>query len=234
MKKLLLCLFFVGTTLQAQKINYGLDLNSQYIWRGLQLDNAFSIQPTVELKVRNFTIGTWGNISSLHKPANEVDLYANYNFPVADMNLNVGVTDYMVAGTDKKFEFDNFDDDGAGQHILEANVKLTGPESFPATLQLNKNLYNDPAKTFHTAISYPVSVSGIDLVGTVGGMKFDAVATKVNAVDSFKFTELSLSAAKSFDFIKGHSTTFKVMGVYNPNAEEFYPVVGVSIWKASN
>lgn len=246
MKKLFLaftCLFAV--TANAQEINYGLDINSQYVWRGLQLDNAVSLQPTVEFKVRNFTIGTWGNYSlANHKDLHEIDLYANYNFPIGDMNLNVGVTDYLVAGggDDNSIEFSNFDDDDSGQHLLEANVKLTGPESLPLTLQLNKNFFNESGKSFHTALSYPYSVGGIDLVGTIGGAKSNVVnsLTKTSEVGfygveagKFGLTEISLSASKSFDFISGHSTTFKVMGAYNPQTEKVYPVVGISIWKAS-
>jgi hypothetical protein len=235
MKKTLLIfafLFSIVPTSYAQ-VNYGVDFMSRYVWRGLSLDKVPSIQPTLEVAAGNLTVGLWGNLPTAggdHKPFQEVDLYGYYAIPIGDMSASVGFTDYMVRsyGGDG-FELGTFGD--AGQHLLELNLKLNGSERLPLVVQFNKNLNNksaDANKSAHTAISYPFSVAGFDLKATVG-----AALTKgaYYVVDKADLIETTLEIGRSFDFIPKHSTTIKVIGTYNPVAKEFYPVLGLSIWK---
>lgn len=214
------------------QINYGVDLMSRYVWRGLDLDNGLSLQPTLEFSKGNLTVGAWGNLplasGAEHKAFKEVDFYAYYSKSIGKMGIDLGVTDYVVGGED--FDWGNFDSDG-GQHLLELNVRLNGPEDRGWVLQVNKNFYNEPDKSTHVAFSYPMSVSGFDLKATVGGVLNGSDEAAPYYSEKAGILETSLEVGRTFGFIPGHDTTIKVIGIYNPMAKAFYPVVGLSIWK---
>lgn len=233
MKKILLTLllFLSFAQTSSAQLTYGVDLYNRYVWRGLDLDNGLSLQPTLEFSKGNFTIGTWANVplasGAAHKALQEVDLYAYYSIGFGDASLDLGVTDYLVSGQDDgSLDFGNIED----QHLFELNVRLNGSERLPLVVSFNKNLAgsSDADKSAHASIAYPFSLKGIDLKATVG--------TGLTKGDYYGVTEpglieTSLEVGKTFGFIPKHDTTIKFIGVYNPAAEAFYPVVGISIWR---
>jgi len=107
MKKIILALFIIScikTVAQtasdsipkasSSNIDIGVDIQSRYIWRGIQLGgNSPSAQPYIEFSTGKFAIGAWGayNLGGL-STGNEADLYVSYS--VSDA-FSLTVTDYF-------------------------------------------------------------------------------------------------------------------------------------------
>ena len=52
---------------EAPEVCLGVDLVSRYIWRGINVGDAPSVQPSLSLEVRGFEIGAWGAYSLSNK-----------------------------------------------------------------------------------------------------------------------------------------------------------------------
>lgn len=73
----------------------GADVVSAYVWRG-QENGGVSIQPTVVLGWKGFSLGAWGSfeVAPSNPCGKEIDITLAY----AVKGFSVGVTDYYVAG----------------------------------------------------------------------------------------------------------------------------------------
>ena len=59
-------------------VNVGADLVSGYVWRGVyQIGSGASVQPSLGLAYKGFSIGAWGS-TSLREGFKELDLSAGY------------------------------------------------------------------------------------------------------------------------------------------------------------
>lgn len=97
-----------ATQARAQDISgeAAVGLASKYVWRGLVIDNEPSLQPSVSLSSRGFTLGFWGNLeltdwnnANYERPGRgrfrEIDLTMEY----AQDAWWAGVGDYHFPGT---------------------------------------------------------------------------------------------------------------------------------------
>jgi hypothetical protein len=84
------------TNAQEKSWNTGVDLVSNYIWRGLKFGNGPALQPKLEFNSGNFTIGGWGSYCFSHNEAPETDLYMSIG---TNSGFNLTFTDYYFLGT---------------------------------------------------------------------------------------------------------------------------------------
>src|SRR5512138_2929449 len=97
------------------KFSTGLDIYSNYIWRGSKLGTGPSLQPSVTLTAGGLTIGVWGAFDA--NGYSEADPYLSYSFP---FGLSLGVTDYYYPSL-KLSDFS----DSTGSHAIELNAGFT-------------------------------------------------------------------------------------------------------------
>lgn len=90
----------------------GVDIYTNYVWRGTKLGTGPSVQPSVKFTAGGLTIGVWGAFDA--NGYSEADPYISYAFP---FGLSLGVTDYYYPSL-QLFEFS----DTAGSHALELNA----------------------------------------------------------------------------------------------------------------
>ena len=133
---------FLSITLFGQDsltINVAADINSRYVWRGLDYGASPSIQPTLSLSKKNFEIGYWGAISTLGS-YNEIDLYLKYTLK----GFSIVATDYFfplnTIPTTKTERYFNYEDKTTG-HIIEGMLGWKGPEKFPLSILIGTSLY---------------------------------------------------------------------------------------------
>jgi len=100
-RELLVILFIVlfGLNLNAVNIEYQVDLNSNYIWRGFDLNPSHKpvIQPSVTFKFEDcgFGVNIWSSISFEDKDTNELDFTLFYNFRTSEnFSLSAGFINY--------------------------------------------------------------------------------------------------------------------------------------------
>lgn len=158
------------------------DLNSRYVWRGIDFGASPSIQPGVEFSKGNLTIGAWGAYSTNQLAGQELDLYIGYTF--ADM-FSVTVTDYFFpnefVANDNYFDYG----DTTTGHVFEVSASFDGTEKLPLTVLIAANIYGADAKR-------------LDANGNVDGNQFSTyleLGYSFNNLDVFAGFNLTTSDA---------------------------------------
>ena len=128
----------------SQLIDLSCDIMSRYMWRGTQFGgNSPSIQPSIELNYKSFTLGAWGAYSTggVHA-SQELDLYASVNL-FKDM-FTVIVTDYYFPSDTANYDYLGFDSKTG--HVLEGGLTFNGTKKIPLTFSAYVNFYGNDAK----------------------------------------------------------------------------------------
>ncbi|SMO61379.1 protein of unknown function (Gcw_chp) [Saccharicrinis carchari] len=211
---LLLTITLAAVTLEAQ-FSVGTDLVSRYIYRGVDYGNAAAIQPNIAYVAGNFSIGAWGSFGLSAESFSEADLYMSYSFP---FGLSLGLTDYYYPGT----EWGEFGDK-ISSHALEL---IMGYETKGLSLAGHYMLNN--------------SAEGIGTEdGTLyfeAGYAFAKVDVFVGAGDGwhsnngdFELVNIGIATSKEIKFTDSFSLPLFGQLITNPNSEQLYIVVGISL-----
>lgn len=218
-----IALFSSGSfqTAKAQKLSTGVDLYSTYVWRGVAYSGP-SIQPYVEFSSGGFSIGAWGSQGIDGSVADgtvgfqEMDLYAGYSF---DFGLSLGITDYYYPGT-PFFEYDG----DAASHAIELNG---GYEIDIVSLSANYIVNEAPLGA---------GSAGGDLYFELGLAIDDNANIFVGAGDGwhssdgdFNLVNLGIGTSKEIKVTDSFSLPLSGSAILNPDTEQFYIVVGLSL-----
>ncbi len=203
------------------------DVVSQYIWRGQELGSV-SVQPTLGIGYKGFTLTAWGNIG-LSNPADtkELDLTLAYTLGA----LNIGITDYWLdAGLDPMSRYFKYDAHGTN-HVFEANV---GYDFGVANVQWftnftgNDGVNKDGKRAYSSYVeaNVPFRLATVDWTATAGLVPF---ATDYYGTSGTAVTNLSLRADKEIKVTE--SFTIPVFGqvVANPCSQKAYLVLGITL-----
>ena len=225
-----LLIFISSINLFAQaEVGVGADFVNRYIWRGLDLGTAASIQPTLALTTGGFEVGAWGSYqigrdeSSL--PADEIDIYLGYTFDVGSSSLGIILTDYYYPNG--SFKFGDFDGDGNGGHTIELGAIFSGPESFPFYISGYVNIHNDPDYSSYFELGYSSTVNdvGLDLfLGVTPGGDGAYYGTK-----DFNIINFGATASKEIKITDDFALPVFSSLIFNPKQEIAYLVFGITI-----
>jgi hypothetical protein len=219
MKKTLTVLVFVLASLFALNVQAqeespwttGVDLYSTYVWRGTAFSGP-SLQPYVDFTSGGFSIGAWG--SQGYDGFQEMDLYLSYGF---DFGLSLGLTDYYYPGTEY---FDYSSESGA--HAFEINLGYeVGSFSLAANYVLNE--------------AGGAASAGGDMYYEAG-LAVGKVNLFVGAGDGWHTTDgdfglcnFGLGTSKEIKITDSFSIPLNGSLILNPEKEQFYIVVGISL-----
>ena len=178
---------------EESKINVGLDLPlvSEYVWRGMQINDGLVLQPSLTLGYSGFSFNLWGNMdlsnfgedtcaytSDCDNRAGqftEIDLTIDYSHSFDKFTLGVGLIDYL---------YPNWDDSDDTQEVYLAG-------SFDVLLQPSLTIYYDfkEVNGFYGnfAIGHSFSISdrfGIDLTSSIGYGDSDYNSASFGSADS--------------------------------------------------
>jgi hypothetical protein len=194
------------------KFSTGLDVYSNYIWRGTKLGTGPSLQPSVTLSAGGLTVGVWGAFDAAGYM--ETDPYVIYNFP---FGLSLGVTDYYQPSL-KLFDFS----DSTGSHALEINTGFT-----IKGLSLSANYIINKAGG--------IASKGNDLYFQAG-YKFKKFNCSIGAGDGWHTTDgdfnvchIAIGTTKEIKITETFSVPVNGQVILNPQAEAMYVVVGFSL-----
>ena len=218
---------------EAPEVSLGVDLVSRYIWRGINVGDAPSVQPSLSLEVRGFEIGAWGaySLSNEITGGDEIDLWLGYGFELpGGGEAGLVLTDYYFPNAGEPFSnFNNYDDeDGPGAHILELGGSFTFP-SFPLTLAGYVNVYNDAGNNIYLQADYPFMVGETSLNLFAGATPGSEDNPDLYGTEDFAFINLGLSASKNLPITSQFSLPVSGSFIINPNVDIAYFVVGISL-----
>jgi hypothetical protein len=110
------CIFCIGISGNCQEsasdsiksdnksITYGFetDINSKYLWRGIDYNDGLVIQPNLWVSYRNFTAGLWGNLTAYDRhhstKHHEIDLLLTYTYSIGRFEIDHTVMLYYYPG----------------------------------------------------------------------------------------------------------------------------------------
>ncbi len=225
MKKTLTLLVFGLATVfalnvQAQESSSwstGVDLVSNYIWRGSKFGTGPAMQPSVEFGSGGFAIGAWGSYAFTDNEAAEADLYASYSFTLSEKSsLTFTLTDYYFPGS-TSVPSDYFNGES---HNFEPMVGLTlGNLSLTGAYMTNKSGMMDISDTYLEA---GYSAGKVNLTVGAGNGQYTTDG-------DFNLCNIGISTSKEIKITDTFS--FPVTGsvILNPSSEQLYVVVGISL-----
>ena len=208
----------------------GADFVSRYVWRGLEINKSFNVQPSFGYGTSGFDIGLWGSyaISDVENTLqSEIDLYASYTFSTLGGDIAILFTDYYFP--DGNVRLGDFDD-GTGAHTIELGVGYTGPESFPIALSVYMNVYNNPGNNMYFEVGYPVALPddySMDLF--IGATPGSSENSAYYGTDKFGFLNVGFSVSKDIVLTDSFSIPAFISYVMNPTTDKAHLVAGFSI-----
>lgn len=219
-------MFFMGlvtlviissTAIQAQdenqnsNFNAGIDLYSNYIFRGTKFGKGPSVQPSVKYINGGFIAGVWGAFDASGYA--ETDPYLSFSFP---FGLSLGLTDYYYPGLEL-FDFSK----ATGSNALEINAGFSkGGLSLSANYILNEAGGAASAggdKYFQAGFAF----SNFSLFAGAG----DGWHTSDG---KFNFCNIGLGTTKEITLMEKFSIPVSGQIILNPEREQLYVIVGFS------
>ncbi len=245
MKNFILALLLVsGLTTMAQdapevtaeesssSFDLGVDIQSRYIWRGIQLGgNSSSAQPWAEFSSGAFAIGAWGayNLGGT-SIGNEADLYISLGISDA---LSLTITDYFFPIDGNLQGYFPYN---AG-HVFEGMLSFAGTEAFPIGISVATNFggaikYDDDgdeksAYSTYVELSYSTAVGDVELGLFAGGVFADDNGYYLT--DGSGLINVGISAAKEVKISDAFSLPVNAALIMNPDAENIYLTFGFSL-----
>ncbi len=240
-RNIILFIFLFSTGFAQEKsainLNFGADLVSRYIWRGMDLGGNPStpqFQPFVNFDFNlscnhTLTLGAWGSYGFTGS-YNESDLSVKYTFTKEDFGtITASVIDFYFPY--EQLDFFNYNSDGTGSHIVEMDLSYDGTADFPIHLLIANNLVNrtEGDKTLYAEIGYTVPVNEYSLYFVVGGANGTSVWNQVNE-DGFKLTNIGVTASKVVKISETFSFPVWVSYVVNPHLKTSYVFAKVNLF----
>jgi hypothetical protein len=220
-------------------VNTGVDFYNRYVWRGLDIANTPSIQPSLSVSYDGFELGTWGayTLSNEASDADEIDFWLSYTHAfVNGVSMTTIVTDYYFPNAGREiFNFNDYDaviDDtipDPGAHTIEFGLLITGPKYLPVTLSGYLNVYNDAGSNSYFQLDYPITVDKTDLsffCGVAGGSKDNP---DYYGTDELAAINLGVTAMREIKMSENFSIPLTVSLVVNPKSEISHILVGMSL-----
>ncbi len=225
---LLTITFLFSSQTYSQSLNLGADFVSRYVWRGLDVASTPSIQPTVEYNNSGFTVGLWGayTLSNIAASSDEIDLYFGYTLETDAGDFGLSVVDYYFPNSGERLgDFK----DGGGANTLEGIFTYGGTDSFPISLTVGVNFYNDPGYNSYFELGYSTSIQSVDFSLFVGATPGSTENDGYYGTDKFAIINVGFSAAKEIKVTDDFSLPIFGSFIINPNDDIAHLVFGISI-----
>jgi hypothetical protein len=199
------------------RFSVNMDIYSGYVWRGT-LFSGPSIQPSVSWQNHGFKVGAWAS-QDFAGTYNEADLYLNYSF---NFGLSLGITDYYYPGLDY-FDFS----DSTGSHAYEINLGYAiNGFSLSANYVLNK-AGGAASAGGDTYVELKYSYKSCSVFAGIGNGWLSI--EQPGEDDKFGLVNIGGSYVKEIKINEKLSIPVTGSVIWNPQAEQFYIVAGLSL-----
>lgn len=203
--------------------NIGVDLVSQYVWRGQKLAGV-SIQPSLGIAYKGLSLSAWGSVGFHKDDTKEFDLELSYTWK----GLSFGVTDYWSCTDDETKYFVYRRDETA--HTFEAFISY---DFDYVAISWYANVYGADIDSTgkqkfssYAEISAPFSLIGLDWEAKLGVVPY---ASEYYGTERFAVTNISLRATKTIDIKQILSLPIYAEIVANPYDRKVFFVAGIAI-----
>ncbi len=204
------------------EVNVGADVVSSYIWRGQDLGNV-SIQPTLSIGYKGFTLTGWGSTGFSKEDTKEFDLTLGY----AVKGFSVSVTDYWFNNGPGYFHYSA----GNTAHVFEAQVgydfgflSANWYTNFAGNDGVNKD--GDRAYASYFNLTAPFSLGGLEWSASIGATPW-ANTFYNGGASGFEVTDIGIGAAKELRVTDSYSIPIFAKAIWNPATEGAYFVFGI-------
>jgi len=231
-------------------IQFGADLMSRYIWRGVNLGGCSPvIQPWIKFKVSSkdtthvLSVGAWGSYTFSQSSNQELDLYLTYTFRNA---ISFTLTDYFFPeqySTRDRSRYLNYDSDSTG-HVFEGSISFNGTEKIPFTFLFAMNFYGNDARrvttdgnpgnifmTKYVEVGYKKNIRGVDFNAFVGATinkpEKDRGELGYYGNKTAGVLNIGVKASKAILISDKYSMPIQVSLITNPEAEKIFLVFGI-------
>jgi len=235
-------------------LNFGADVMSRYIWRGIDFGNSPAIQPTLYLSWRGLNVGAWGSYSftSYHRMLNDTVSVNMGNYTEMDMYVSYTLKwftlmffDYFIPNSldpnytgIERFQYFTYDKKTTG-HTFEVSLTFAGPDQFPIKFYVGTLVYGDdkakdslgfysnPNKnnfSTYLELSYPVKFHKVDINFFAGGTPFGGSWYGPKA----GFTNVGITAKRAIPITKSYGLPIQASLITNPAAQKVFLVFGIS------
>jgi hypothetical protein len=199
------------------------DFVSQYIWRGIDCGHV-SIQPTLGIAYRGFSLEAWGSVGFKSEDTKEFDLTASYTTG----GLTVAVTDYWFDDPESRYFYYN---SHSTSHLFEASVAYDfGLLSAAWYTNFAGNdgltLSGKRAYSSYVELNAPFRLATCEWTGTVGAVPY---ATTFCDTSGFAVTNIALKASKDIKITDTFSIPLFAQVIANPSSQKAYFVVGFTL-----
>ena len=223
MKKTILLLVSLCTLgLNAQDFSFGADVQSRYVWRGIQLgDESASIQPSAELAVGKFAIGAWGAYSlgggaAIDSVGQEMDLYLSYAISDA---VSITVTDYFFPVGGHTQDYLEYGD--GTEHVYEATLSVAATDAI--SLLAAANIGGDEEGSTYLEASYAADQFTLFVGGVIGD------DNGYYKTDGEGLINVGISLEKEIALSSTYSLPVNSSLVLNPDAGNVFLTFGFSL-----
>lgn len=222
-------LLLFPTTIYAQNrftVNGKVDFVSDYIWRGIDQNSGFSVQPSLTLGYSGFSVNVWGSQTlsrwNAESPAKEFDVNLSYSLN----NFSITVSDYWWYGVNQPYG--HYKD----SHFFEGTLAYCLSESFPLTLSwstmfagADKNEEGKLQGSTYINASYPISLpADITLTPAIGFTPWKGYYQNKSA-----FTDVSLKANKNIKVTDKFSIPVFIQTIVAPVYDRTYLIAGFGL-----
>jgi len=214
----------------AVSFEFGMDLVSRFVWRGIDLGDAPAVQPHASISLAGFEFGTWGSYalsgSAGEPPFSEYDLYLQYSDTTSVGTFTTALTDYYFPSDGLKFF--NYRGRNEGAHTLEASMSYGGTEKFPLELTVAVNVYNDTSNSLYFEIGHSFEVGEVSVNAFVGGAVGESAWYEV-ADEGFRLINAGLTFSRTLPLSSASSLPVSVSVGINPYSERSFLVFKASL-----
>lgn len=208
--------------MNAQDFSFGADVQSRYVWRGIQFGGESpSLQPGVEMTAGNFAVGAWGAYSlGGDNAAQELDLYVSYALTDA---ISVSVTDYYFPEGGSGHDYLELGSETTG-HVYEATLSFAGTDAFPVALTVASNVGGASTGSTYLEASYDTNNFTIFAGGVVGDDD-DYYLSE----DGTGLINVGISMSKDIQLSSSFSLPVNTSLVLNPDAGNVFLTFGFTL-----
>ena len=216
-------------------VNGNIDLVNNYVWRGMDQNSGFSVQPTLGLSYKGLSLSAWGSQSltnNADRDVQELDINLSYSTG----GLSATLSDYWWGGLHNPYGYYKegpADNPVDGGHHFEATLAYNFGDKLPLTLSwstwfagadLRTESGNRSYSTYINA-SYDIACpADVTLTPSVGFTPWQGYYN-----DKAAITDISLKASKDVALSDKLSLPVFVQAIASPINDHVYLVAGVGI-----
>ena len=96
-------------------VSTGIDIYSKYIWRGQNLEDDWSIQPSLDISYKGFTASVWGSYGAESEDWNELDFTFDYTIGLGALYNSLEKLSFSLGYS--FYTFPNLEEDDSSHEI---------------------------------------------------------------------------------------------------------------------